>query len=91
LKRQYLNGELSGNNNQEMKKLQIQIGKLEQMIGKLTIKNYILKKRERIHNRKEKIGFNPFDNNLNKYNKNFLLGYKKYVIINFVSKNKFAN
>ena len=31
---QYLNGELNGNNNQEIKKLQIQIGKVEQMIGK---------------------------------------------------------
>ena len=44
-KRQYLGGELNGNNdNQEIKKLQIQIAKLEQMIGKLTMENYILKK-----------------------------------------------
>jgi predicted nuclease with TOPRIM domain len=31
-------------NNQEIKKLQIQIDKLEQMIGKLTMENYVLKK-----------------------------------------------
>ena len=41
---QYLDGELSGNNNQEIKKLETQVGKLEQMIGKLTMENYILKK-----------------------------------------------
>ena len=45
---QYLNGELNGDNNQEIKKLQIQIAKFEQMIGKLTMENYILKKRKRI-------------------------------------------
>jgi len=43
-KRQYLDGELSGNNDQEIKKLQTQVAKLEQMIGKLTMENYILKK-----------------------------------------------
>jgi transposase-like protein len=44
-RRQYLKGELNGNNNnQEIKKLQIQIAKLEQMIGKLTMENYVLKK-----------------------------------------------
>ena len=43
-KRQYLDGELSGNNNQEVKKIETQVGKLEQMIGKLTMENYILKK-----------------------------------------------
>jgi len=44
-RRQYLNGQLGKNdNNQEIKKLQIQIAKLEQMIGKLTMENYILKK-----------------------------------------------
>jgi transposase-like protein len=43
-KRQYLDGELSNNANQEVKKLQTQVAKLEQMIGKLTMKNYILKK-----------------------------------------------
>jgi transposase-like protein len=42
-KRQYLDGELSGNN-QEIKKLETQVAKLEQMIGKLTMENYILKK-----------------------------------------------
>ena len=43
-KRQYLDGELSGNTNQEVKKLQTQLAKLEQMIGKLAMENYILKK-----------------------------------------------
>jgi len=43
-KRQYLDGELGGNNNQEIKKLETQVAKLEQMIGKLTMENYILKK-----------------------------------------------
>ena len=44
-RRQYLNGELNGNNNnQEIKKLQVRVAKLEQMIGKLTMENYILKK-----------------------------------------------
>ena len=43
-KRQYLDGELSGNNNREVKKLETQVAKLEQMIGKLTMENYILKK-----------------------------------------------
>jgi len=43
-KRQYLDGELSGNNNQEVKKLETRVAKLEQMIGKLTMENYILKK-----------------------------------------------
>jgi transposase-like protein len=44
-KRQYLNGELNSiTNHQEIKKLQIQVAKLEQMIGKLTMENYILKK-----------------------------------------------
>ena len=44
-KRQYLDGELNNNNtDQEVKKLQTQVGKLEQMIGKLTMENYILKK-----------------------------------------------
>jgi len=43
-KRQYLDGELSNNANQEVKKLETQVAKLEQMIGKLTIENYILKK-----------------------------------------------
>ena len=44
-KRQYLNGQLGkNNNNKEIKKLQIQIAKLEQMIGKLTMENYVLKK-----------------------------------------------
>ena len=44
-RRQYLNGQLSeNNNNQKINKLQKEIAKLEQMIGKLTMENYILKK-----------------------------------------------
>ena len=43
-KRQYLDGELSNNNDQDVKKLETQVAKLEQMIGKLTMENYILKK-----------------------------------------------
>ena len=44
-RRQYLNGQLSeNNNNKKINKLQQEIAKLEQMIGKLTMENYILKK-----------------------------------------------
>ena len=44
-KRQYLNGQLNrNNNNQEINKLKKEIAKLEQMIGKLTMENYVLKK-----------------------------------------------
>lgn len=44
-KRQYLDGELhENNNNQEINQLRKEIAKLEQMIGKLTMENYILKK-----------------------------------------------
>jgi len=44
-RRQYLNGELNSiTNHQEIKKLETQVAKLEQMIGKLTMENYILKK-----------------------------------------------
>jgi transposase-like protein len=43
-RRQYLDGELSNNNDQEVNKLEIQVAKLEQLIGKLTMENYILKK-----------------------------------------------
>ena len=44
-KRQYLDGELDrNNNNQEITKLRKEIAKLEQIIGKLTMENYILKK-----------------------------------------------
>jgi len=45
-KRQYLKGELNNNNNQEIKNLQAQMAKLEQMIGKLTMENYLLKKEQ---------------------------------------------
>jgi len=55
-KRQYLDGELN-NNDQEVKKLETQVAKLEQMIGKLTMENYIFKKRERIPTTEEKREF----------------------------------
>jgi len=55
-KRQYLDGELSGNNNQEVKKLEIQVAKLEQMIGKLTMENYILKKEKEYMLQRKKEG-----------------------------------
>ena len=44
-KRQYLKGQLGeNNNNQKINKLQKEIAKLEQIIGKLTMENYLLKK-----------------------------------------------
>ncbi len=44
-KRQYMRGRLNGNtDNQEIRRLKVQVAKLEQMIGKLTMENYILKK-----------------------------------------------
>ena len=55
-KRQYLDGELSNNNDQEIKKLEIQVAKLEQMIGKLTMENYILKKEKEYILQKKKEG-----------------------------------
>jgi len=46
-KRQYLNGQLDQNNhNQEINKLRKEIASLEQMIGKLTMENYLLKKEQ---------------------------------------------
>ena len=53
-KRQYLDGELSNNTNQEVKKLETQVGKLEQMFGKLTMENYILKKEKEYILQREK-------------------------------------
>jgi len=47
-KRQYLDVELNNNTGKEVKKLETQVGKLEQMIGKLTMENYIQKKIEDI-------------------------------------------
>jgi len=56
-KRQYLDGELINNNtDQEVKKLQTQVGKLEQMIGKLTMENYIFKKEKEYIRKREKEG-----------------------------------
>jgi len=56
-KRQYLDGELINNNNdQEVKKLQTQVAKLEQMIGKLTMENYILKKEKEYIRKRKKEG-----------------------------------
>lgn len=44
-RRQYLEGTLNqGNNHQEINKLKREIARLEQMIGKLTMENYLLKK-----------------------------------------------
>lgn len=45
-KRQYLNGRFHGGseNDTEIKKLKIKVCELEQMVGKLTMENYILKK-----------------------------------------------
>ena len=46
-KRKYLNGQLDQNNqNQEINKLRKEIASLEQMIGKLTMENYLLKKEQ---------------------------------------------
>ncbi len=59
-KRQYLNGELNRNNNdQKINKLKKEIAKLEQMIGKLTMENYILKKEKEyiIQRKKEDSSF----------------------------------
>ena len=55
-KRQYLDGELSNNNDQEVKKLETQVAKLEQMIGKLTMENYILKKEKEYIRKRKKEG-----------------------------------
>ena len=65
-KRQYLDGELSNNTNREVKKLETQVAKLEQMIGKLAMENFILKKeKESIRKRKKEgssIITNPYLN-----------------------------
>jgi transposase-like protein len=45
-KKQYLDGKFHGNsqNDTELRKLKIKVCELEQMVGKLTMENYILKK-----------------------------------------------
>jgi transposase-like protein len=56
-KRQYLNGQLSENNNkQKINKLKKEIAKLEQMIGKLTMENYVLKKEKECITQRKKEG-----------------------------------
>jgi len=55
-RRQYLDGELNGNTNQEVKRLETQVAKLEQMIGKLTMENYILKKEKEYIQKSKKEG-----------------------------------
>jgi transposase-like protein len=55
-KRQYLDGELSNNNDQEVKKLETQVAKLEQMIGKLAMENFILKKEKEYIRKRKKEG-----------------------------------
>ena len=55
-RRQYLDGELNGNTNQEVKRLETQVAKLEQMIGKLTMENYILKKEKKYILQRKKEG-----------------------------------
>jgi len=44
----------SNTDNQEIKKLEVQVAKLEQMIGKLTMENYILKKEKEYILKKKK-------------------------------------
>jgi len=54
-KRQYLNGQLAQNNhNQKINKLRKEIASLEQMIGKLTMENYLLKKEQEYFLQKKK-------------------------------------
>ena len=54
-KRQYLEGTLNqGNNHQEIDKLKREIARLEQMIGKLTMENYLLKKEKEYITRRKK-------------------------------------
>lgn len=56
-KRQYLDGELINNNtDQEVKKLETQVAKLGQMIGKLTRENCILKKEKEYIRKRKKEG-----------------------------------
>ena len=54
-KRQYLGGGLNGHpDNQEIRKLKVEVARLEQMIGKLTMENYILKKEKEYLRKKKK-------------------------------------
>ncbi len=59
-KRQYLDGKFHGtsNSDSELRKLKLKICELEQMLGKLTMENYLLKKeKEFIAARKKEISY----------------------------------
>jgi len=43
-KKQYLDGKFHGTSDSELRKLKLKICELEQMLGKLTMENYLLKK-----------------------------------------------
>jgi len=60
-KRKYMEGSFDENstNNTEMRKLRMKICELEQMLGKLTMENYLLKKEKEFLARKRKENLSP--------------------------------